>query len=762
MPSTSIFTTKLTAFLFCATVLLLSACGGGGGGGSSGGGAGQSNLQGLAYKGPVAQGTLKVYILNQDGTRTTTPIASAITDENGRYQLQVPILVDTPVDIVLTGGSYVDEATGNVVSLRPQDQLEAYTNVPANGILTAQVTPLTTLAAALSRRLRSVDGQSLSVSMTNATSEISYLFAVDNILTVSPPPISQVAISAPAQRDYAFYLAGFSQLAKNNSISVFDIISGMADDLESNGILNDTVHIISPADLAHATEQFIQGLNNISITILSPQSVAALTASNVDPAKIYLASKTNSPPIANDVAITTEENTPANGVLIGSDPDSADILTYSIVSNGAKGTAVVTDAFNGNFTYTPNQHANGTDAFTYLVSDGLNGIYGTVSITINSINDPPTAGNISVNTIENTAVQGVLAGNDVDGNTLAYSIVSAPSKGQITFNASSGIFTYTPNQGDIGIDSFTYDANDGSLNSNIAIVTITIIPVSSVPAANSFGTSTDEDTPVNGTLQAIDNDSPVLTYSLVTNAIKGTAVITNATSGSFTYTPDLNANGIDTFTFKANDGANDSNIATVTISITAVNDAPVANSGAFITNENTPGTGTLSATDVDSPLLVYSIVSNGAKGTATITNPVTGAYTYTPNANANGSDSFTFKANDGLLDSNTGTISVTITIPPINNPPVITSTAVTTATQNVLYSYQVTATDPDDNTLTYSLTTSPSGMIITPSSGLISWTPTGAQVGKDKVTVKVTDNGTNPSNLSATQSFTINVAKNGR
>lgn len=761
MPSTSIFTTKLTAFLFFATVLFLSACGGGGGG-SSGEGVSQSNLQGFAYKGPIAQGTLKVYLLNQDGTRATTPIASTTTDGNGRYQLQIPILVDTPVDIVLTGGSYVDEATGNVVSLRSQDQLEAYANVPANGILTAQVTPLTTLAAALSRRHRSVDGQTLSVSMTNATSEISYLFAVDDILTVSPPPISQVAISAPEQRDYAFYLAGFSQLAKNNSISVFDIISGMADDLELNGILNDTVHIISPADLAHATEQFIQGLNNISITTLSPQSIAVLTASNVDPAKIYLASKTNSPPVANDVAITTEENTPADGVLIGSDQNSSDILTYSIVSNGAKGTAVVTDALNGNFTYTPNQHANGTDAFTYLVSDGLNGIYGTVSITINSINDPPTSGNISVNTIKNTPVQGVLAGNDVDGNTLAYSIVSAPSNGQITFNAASGIFTYTPNQGVIGIDSFTYKANDGSLDSNIAIVTITIIPVSSVPAANSFGTSTDEDTPVNGTLQAIDNDSPVLTYSIVTNASKGTAVITNATAGSFTYTPDLNANGIDTFTFKANDGANDSNIATVTISITAVNDAPVVNSGAFITNEDTPGTGTLSATDVDSPLLVYSIVSNGAKGTATITNPFTGAYTYTPNANANGSDSFTFKANDGFLDSNTATISVTITIPPVNNPPVITSTAVTTATQNVLYSHQVTATDPDGNTLSYSLTTSPSGMIINPSSGLISWTPTDAQVGKNKVTVKVTDNGTNPSNLSATQSFTINVAKKGR
>ncbi len=217
MPSISIFTTKSAALLFGAIVLLLSACSGGGGGGGSGGGAGQFNLQGLAYKGPVAQGAIKVYLLNQDGTRGSAPIASTTTDANGRYQLQVPVLVDTPVAIVLTGGSYVDEATGSVVSLRQQDQLEAYADLPASGILTAQVTPLTTLAAALSRNHQAA-GQSLAASITNATNEISYLFDVGNILAISPPAISQVAISTLEQRDYALYLAGFSQLAQNKTI----------------------------------------------------------------------------------------------------------------------------------------------------------------------------------------------------------------------------------------------------------------------------------------------------------------------------------------------------------------------------------------------------------------------------------------------------------------------------------------------------------------------------------------------------------------
>src|SRR5256712_419724 len=136
-------------------------------------------------------------------------------------------------------------------------------------------------------------------------------------------------------------------------------------------------------------------------------------------------------------------------------------------------------------------------------------------------------------------------------------------------------------------------------------------------------------------LVASDVDADSLTYSIVANGAKGTATITNATTGAFTYTPHANANGADTITFKANDGSVDSNTATVTITIAAVNDAPVAANGALTATEDTPASGMLVASDVDADSLTYSIVANGAKGTATITNAATGAFTYTPHANAN-------------------------------------------------------------------------------------------------------------------------------
>jgi len=110
---------------------------------------------------------------------------------------------------------------------------------------------------------------------------------------------------------------------------------------------------------------------------------------------------------------------------------------------------------------------------------------------------------------------------------------------------------------------------------------------------------------------------------------------------------------------------------TVNITITTINDVPVASDGLLTTNESVSGNGTLVASDTDDDVLIYSIVSNGTKGTAVITNASTGAYTYTPDTDSYGSDSFTFKVYDGSVDSNIG--SITVTINPTGDALTITS-----------------------------------------------------------------------------------------
>src|SRR5207244_621112 len=142
----------------------------------------------------------------------------------------------------------------------------------------------------------------------------------------------------------------------------------------------------------------------------------------------------------------------------------------------------------------------------------------------------------------------------------------------------------------------------------------------------------------------------------------------SGTAPSLTYTPALNYNGPDSFTFKANDGSLDSNIATVTIAVAAVNDAPVATDQAITTDEDTPYPLHPAAPDNDGSPPTPTRRPADLHGTLSGTAP---SLTYTPALNYNGPDSFTFKANDGSLDSNTAT--VTITVVAVNDAPVATA-----------------------------------------------------------------------------------------
>jgi VCBS repeat-containing protein len=277
--------------------------------------------------------------------------------------------------------------------------------------------------------------------------------------------------------------------------------------------------------------------------------------------------------------------------------------------------------------------------------------------------------------------------------------------------------------------------------------------VTNSATATSSSVVTDEDTPVQGTLIASNPDNVTLTYSIVSNGKKGIATITNPSTGAFVYTPDANTTGTDSFTFKANDGVSNSNKATITVTIVAVNDPPVSMPESLTTNEDTPVSGTLMAVDADLQPLTYSIVNNGSMGNTAITNPSTGAFVYTPDPNANGTDSFSFQASDGLVNSNVST--VTITIDPVNDPPVATGTCATTP-QAKTFAGTLPATDLETpNLLTYSLNTDGSGgagpivtsrggtvTITDPTTGAFTYRPEdakGGKRGKDTFTYQVRD-----------------------
>src|SRR4029453_8801248 len=232
----------------------------------------------------------------------------------------------------------------------------------------------------------------------------------------------------------------------------------------------------------------------------------------------------------------------------------------------------------------------------YRANDGTaDSNVATVTIAVGAVNDAPVAVNDSYGTSEDTPVTvpapGVL-GNDTDqdGNPLTAVVVSQPSNGTLALNP-DGSFTYTPNANFNGTDSFTYRANDGTTDSNVATVTIAVGAVNDAPAAVNDSYSTNEDLALTIAAPGVlgndtDQDGNSLTAVVVSQPSNGTLVL-NA-DGSFTYTPNANFNGTDSFTYRANDGTTDSNVATVTIAVGAVNDAPVAVNDSYGTTEDTP------------------------------------------------------------------------------------------------------------------------------------------------------------------------------
>lgn len=279
------------------------------------------------------------------------------------------------------------------------------------------------------------------------------------------------------------------------------------------------------------------------------------------------------------------------------------------------------NAATGSFIYMPNLNFNGSDSFTFKVNDGKNSSsIATVSITINPVNDLAITAPQSLTTSEDVILNGVLSGTDVDEDALSFLLVSQGSKGVAVINSSTGAFSYTPNLNTTGSDSFSYKVNDGKADSNISTISINISAINDAPQASNLAFTTNEDTSFSGSLLATDVDSANLTYSIVSQGTKGVVSITNSSTGAFTYTPSLDHNGTDTFTFRVSDGSLFSNTATVTMTITPVNDIPLANTQSIQSKEYTTSSGTLSGSDVDNANLTYLIDTQGSKGVVTITN----------------------------------------------------------------------------------------------------------------------------------------------
>src|SRR5207244_11883088 len=162
---------------------------------------------------------------------------------------------------------------------------------------------------------------------------------------------------------------------------------------------------------------------------------------------------------------------------------------------------------------------------------------------------------------------------------------------------------YTPAANYNGPDSLTYKATDGSLDSNVAAVSITVTPVNDAPVCTNVSITTNEDTAGAVDPSCADVDGDILIYT-VGAATNGTSSFSGA---KLRYSPNANFNGSDSFSYTADDGHGGTSTATVNVTITPVNDAPASANVSITTNEDTANAVTPSCTDVDGDILIYTV-----------------------------------------------------------------------------------------------------------------------------------------------------------
>jgi VCBS repeat-containing protein len=534
---------------------------------------------------------------------------------------------------------------------------------------------------------------------------------------------------------------------------------------------NGTLTLNSNGSFTYTPTTGFSGSDSFTYTATNgTQTSSAATVS------ITVAASSNAPTVTSHT-YSTNEGTPltvsaASGVLSGAaDPQSLS-MTAAAVTQPAHGTLAL--AADGSFVYTPAAAFSGNDSFTYTASDSsATSQPATVTITV-AATTTPTANADNFSVTEDTpltiaAASGVLA-NDTDPNssTLTAAVVAQPSHGTLSLN-SDGSFTYTPETSFTGSDSFTYTATNTSSQSATATVTLTVHAPNHAPVAVADSYTANENTPFSPASAAgvlandTDADSQTLTAQIANQPQHGTVSLNS--DGTFTYTPATNFSGTDTFTYQASDGTALSDVTTVTLTVNHVNQPPTANADSFAVATN--GTLDIPAsqgvlandTDPDNDSLTAVQMSEAANGTVSVAPD--GSFTYVPNTDFSGDDTFTYKAHDGSLDSNV--VTVTITVGPTSNVAPLAiddSYTATGASLTVDTASGVLNNDTDANgdTITAQLVIAPNnGSVTLNPDGSFSYTANAGFTGDDSFEYQASDGQAN-SNLAKVK-ITVNGAE---
>ncbi|MBT5415686.1 MAG: tandem-95 repeat protein, partial [Rhodospirillaceae bacterium] len=377
-------------------------------------------------------------------------------------------------------------------------------------------------------------------------------------------------------------------------------------------------------------------------------------------------SPVNDAPAAQDDVVQAVEDTAltiSSASLLANDSDAeGDAVSLVAVGSASGGTAMLDG--DGNVLFTPIPDFAGSGGFTYVAADS-NGATSTAQVVVQvaGTNDAPTAGTDALSAVEDnalavTAAELLANDGDIDNDTLAVSAAGGAVNGSVTLDGAGGV-VFTPDADFVGTASFVYTISDGHGGSATAAATIDVASVNDAPSATADTLVTAEDVALSiSAASLLSNDTDVegdaLAIASVGGAVGGIVALDG--SGSVVFTPNADYHGTAHFSYVASDGQATSS-AVVSVTVLAVNDAPLAQDGGFLTDVGMALTSTLSATDVDGDELTYTLSAPSAHGTTTVS--ADGTFVYTPGTGYFGDDGFSYAVSDGIA-STTATVTITV------------------------------------------------------------------------------------------------------
>ncbi|HHX8705895.1 TPA: tandem-95 repeat protein [Vibrio diabolicus] len=393
----------------------------------------------------------------------------------------------------------------------------------------------------------------------------------------------------------------------------------------------------------------------------------------------------NDAPVPEDKAFEVEED----GTLIFTDADllagatdiEGDNLTVEGVSYDG-GDGILTDNGNGTYTFAPNENFNGDVNFSFDVSDGTDTVSANIDVSVTPVDDAPVSGNLAYSVDEDGSIrlsqeQLLSQASDVEGDALTASNLSVDGNATVTQN-DDGSFTITPDADFNGDIDISFDISDGT-NTVQATADLTVNPINDLPVPQDQQFSVEED----GTLQFTDADllagaTDIEGDDLSVTGInyEGTdGVLTDNGDGTYSFAPNENFNGDVNFSFDVSDGT-DTVSANVDVSVTPVNDPPVAGSTSYTVHEDNSITISdaqllANSSDLEGDVSIDSVSYSGSDGVLQINGD--GTYTFSPNENFSGEVSLDVVVVDeeGATDSTTAGITVL----EVNDPPIAGATS---------------------------------------------------------------------------------------